>query len=199
MVSMEGEKGVAKLQVGHGLYVANCASCHGADRKGNGHEIPSLLGVGQRLKPWSSSQILKNTAGRMPSFNNCRTTTPAAVISFLVNSHPPRVPRRSRHHMTPQGHAHQQKAPFPYVLTIPSPRMGPNSSTRGLPQDKAPEPCNAIDLNTGDYRSASRWGNSPSSRNAVSSPRYGVLWRSVGHGRRPHLYRRHGRRRFPRL
>ncbi len=83
MISMqEQKKEMAKLEVGYGLYVANCASCHGADRKGNGHEIPSLLGISQRLKPLDLAAILKNGQGRMPSFQQLPDQQRTAIINF---------------------------------------------------------------------------------------------------------------------
>ncbi|HTJ12399.1 MAG TPA: PQQ-binding-like beta-propeller repeat protein, partial [Dinghuibacter sp.] len=44
MISLEERrKEVASLSAGQAIFMENCASCHGADRKGNGKEIPSLL------------------------------------------------------------------------------------------------------------------------------------------------------------
>ncbi len=152
MISMEEQKKeLAKLQVGHGLYVANCASCHGADRKGNGHEIPSLLGVGQRLKPLELAAILKNGQGRMPSFQQLPEQQRTAVINFLVNSH--RGFRVAAEHRDTAGASPQQKAPFPYIPAYSIREWDKLVDSEGYPGIKPPwGTLNAIDLNTGDYR-----------------------------------------------
>lgn len=49
------------------LFAANCAACHGDDRKGSGM-APSLVDVGTRRTPEQIAQIIREGTGRMPAF-----------------------------------------------------------------------------------------------------------------------------------
>ncbi|HWB92572.1 MAG TPA: PQQ-binding-like beta-propeller repeat protein, partial [Puia sp.] len=150
MISMEERrKEVARLSVGHGLYVTNCSACHGADRKGNGHEIPELLHVGKRLKPAEIAGILKNGRGRMPSFQYLPEEQRAAIIDFLVSGRGGfRV--AAEHRDTAIGVA---RAPFPYTPPYISKVWDKLTDSDGYPGIKPPwGTLNAIDLKTGDYR-----------------------------------------------
>jgi quinoprotein glucose dehydrogenase len=153
MISMqEQKKEMAKLEEGFGLYVANCASCHGSDRKGNGHEIPSLLGVGQRLKPLDLAALLKNGQGRMPSFQQLPEQQRTAIINFLLNSHHGfRIAAEHRDAVAKNTAAPQ--APFPYTPPYTIRQWDKLTDSDGYPGIKPPwGTLNAIDLNTGDYR-----------------------------------------------
>ncbi len=151
MISMEEQKKeLAKLEAGHGLYVANCASCHGADRKGNGHEIPSLLGVGKRLKVPEIGSILKNGQGRMPSFQQLPDDQRMAIVNFLVNG---RGGFRIGVEHLDTGTSRLVKAPFPYIPAYSIKVWDKLVDSEGYPGIKPPwGTLNAIDLNTGDYR-----------------------------------------------
>ena len=87
MISMKDrQKEMANLSEGYGLYMANCAACHGADRKGNGHEIPNLADIGQKLKGEEIWSVLKNGQGRMPSFQLQLSDQQRGVLTgFLLN------------------------------------------------------------------------------------------------------------------
>jgi quinoprotein glucose dehydrogenase len=50
------------------LYKNNCASCHGADRKGTG-TFPSLIDIGQRHSRQEIAAIVREGTGRMPGFD----------------------------------------------------------------------------------------------------------------------------------
>jgi quinoprotein glucose dehydrogenase len=153
MISMqEQKKEMAKLEAGFGLYVANCASCHGSDRKGNGHEIPSLLGIGQRLKPLDLAVLLKNGQGRMPSFQQLPDQQRTAIINFLLDS------RRgfrvgAEHRDVAATNTAVPRAPFPYNPPYTIRLWDKLTDSDGYPGIKPPwGTLNAIDLNTGDYR-----------------------------------------------
>jgi quinoprotein glucose dehydrogenase len=163
MISMqEQKKEMAKLEEGFGLYVANCASCHGSDRKGNGHEIPSLLGIGQRLRSPEIAAVLANGQGRMPSFGQLPDAQRAAIIGFLLNAHGGfRV--AAEHRDVPgsrtgaatarQGARPMAKPPFPYDPPYTIRIWDKLVDSDGYPGIKPPwGTLNAIDLNTGDYR-----------------------------------------------
>jgi quinoprotein glucose dehydrogenase len=49
------------------LYAANCAGCHGADRRGTAM-APSLAGVGARRTREQIAQVVREGTGRMPAF-----------------------------------------------------------------------------------------------------------------------------------
>jgi quinoprotein glucose dehydrogenase len=50
------------------VYTENCASCHGADRKGNPPEFPSLIDIGSRLPIVDIYTQILGGGGRMPGF-----------------------------------------------------------------------------------------------------------------------------------
>ena len=70
---------------GKQLYLRNCAVCHGDQRAGAPPEIPSLIGVGQRRTEEAISEVVRQGAGRMPSFPSLKDHEIEAITSFLAN------------------------------------------------------------------------------------------------------------------
>jgi quinoprotein glucose dehydrogenase len=64
-------------------YLANCANCHGEDMKGGGG-FPSLVRIGNRMKPEEISGIVHDGRGRMPSFSQIGSEGISAVAQFLA-------------------------------------------------------------------------------------------------------------------
>src|SRR5258708_697101 len=84
MISMaDRQKEIAALSKGQGLYITNCSSCHGVDRKGNGLEIPPLLGISTRLKKHKIAPILKPGKNTTPPFRPLSEADRNAIIIFL--------------------------------------------------------------------------------------------------------------------
>jgi quinoprotein glucose dehydrogenase len=157
MVSMKDrQKEMASLSQGFGLYMTNCAACHGADRKGNGHEIPGLADIGQRLKKEEIAAILKNGQGRMPSFQQQLSDQQRAVITgWLVSGGKASPVVAVEHRDTSRSgkHADGKVAPFPYKPPYVSKVWDKLTDSDGYPGIKPPwGTLNAIDLATGDYR-----------------------------------------------
>ena len=157
MISKEERKReIAKLETGYGLYVTNCAVCHGADQKGNGHEIPALLGIGRRLRSPEIAAILANGQGRMPSFGQLPGAQRAAIINFLLNAHGGfRVAAEHREVAVEKTKEAGPvvNPPFPYDPPYTSRIWDKLVDSDGYPGIKPPwGTLNAIDLNTGDYR-----------------------------------------------
>jgi quinoprotein glucose dehydrogenase len=69
---------------GRELYQRHCASCHGADRKGNPPEFPDLTGVGDRYLIWEIQQLTMEGSGRMPGFAHLRGPAVRAIVDFVV-------------------------------------------------------------------------------------------------------------------
>ena len=154
MISMKDrQKEIAGLSRGYGLYMASCAACHGADRKGNGHEIPNLLTVGLRLKRTEIGGVLKNGQGRMPSFQQLPEADRTALIDFLLNSdHRALVAAEHRDNSARPGPPSSDSA-FPYFPPYVSKVWDKFTDPDGYPGIKPPwGTLNAIDLKTGDYR-----------------------------------------------
>jgi len=144
------QKEIAALSKGQGLYVTSCSPCHGADRKGNGLEIPALLGVGNRLKKDEIAHILVTGQGRMPSFQQTLTDQErSAVIDFLLNAGGGGMRVAAEHNE--QG-GKVKRSDFPYVPPYISKVWEKLEDSNGYPGIKPPwGTLNAIDLNTGEY------------------------------------------------
>jgi len=152
MISMaDRQKEIAALSKGQGLYIANCSSCHGMDRKGTGREIPSLVDIGNRLKKQEISNTVRTGQGRMPSFQVLSERQRNAIIDFLENTEHGGA-RIAAEHKDASSSSAAKKADFPYLPLYISKVWEKVTDQDGYPGIKPPwGTLNAIDLNTGEY------------------------------------------------
>ena len=68
-----------------GLYLAQCAVCHGEQLKGSPPEMPSLIDVGQKLKPAEIAATIKSGRGRMQGFPNLSNDQVNAIVTYLTS------------------------------------------------------------------------------------------------------------------
>jgi quinoprotein glucose dehydrogenase len=129
---------------GAGIYQAQCAACHGLERKGAPPDIPSLIGVGSRLFPYEIGFTILRGKGRMPGFPQLSEADRNALADFLMTG-------RSA---APAGQGREvASAGVPvkrpdYVMTGYTKFQDPD----GYPGVKPPwGTLNAIDMNTGEY------------------------------------------------
>ena len=67
-------------------YQLMCAGCHGGDRRGNGVDAPSLVGLADRMNPWQAWQVVKHGRGRMPAYASLGFTIRAAALWHLYTA-----------------------------------------------------------------------------------------------------------------
>ncbi len=163
------QKEIAALSHGNGLYVTNCSPCHGADRRGNGLEIPSLLNISTRLKEDEILRIVRTGQGRMPSFQTMPEEDRLAIVRFLENARPgffrnaPEHADTSRRitgglsaksqRRTAKENVLSTESSFPYNPPYLSKAWDKLTDSAGYPGIRPPwGTLSAIDLNTGEYR-----------------------------------------------
>ncbi len=152
--------GAEPLATGEAIFLQICAACHGVDRKGNAAQnVPSLVGVEQRLKKPDILALLKTGKGVMPSFDFLTENQRQMVVDHLLGS-PPTTKTTTRAEgseaKTASASAREETSNGEDVLgTVPYTATGYNRwlDTNGYPAIKPPwGTLNAIDLNTGEYR-----------------------------------------------
>jgi quinoprotein glucose dehydrogenase len=139
--------GDTPLSSGEAIFNQICAACHGQDRKGNAAQnVPSLVGVEQRLKKPDVLALIKTGKGVMPSFDFLTEAQRNAVVDHLLGTKPAATSTANQ----------REELGGPDALgTIPYSMTGYNRwlDTNGYPAVKPPwGTLNAIDLNTGEYR-----------------------------------------------
>lgn len=144
-------QGAEPLATGEAIFNQICAACHGPDRRGNvAQNVPSLVGLEQRLKPDDVLTLLRTGRGVMPSFDFLTENQRQLVVAHLLGSTPTATP-------TPVNDAGRKEEPggADVLGTIPYSMTGYHRwlDTNGYPAIKPPwGTLNAIDLNTGEYR-----------------------------------------------
>jgi quinoprotein glucose dehydrogenase len=130
---------------GQSLYIANCASCHGAQRRGNtASGFPSLIDIGSRRKREAVSSVISHGKGMMPAFPKLKEEQMRALVGFLFGDEKV-VPVSLKE---PGLDAKQKDAPISYSISGYSKFLDKN----GVPAIRPPfGTLNAIDLNTGEY------------------------------------------------
>ncbi|MEO8406268.1 MAG: c-type cytochrome, partial [Chitinophagaceae bacterium] len=86
MIDMETRnREIASLSAGNGLYVKNCAACHGMDRKGSGDVFPGLLNISKKRSENDIINLMRSGSGRMPSFQQIPDPDKKLIADFLLN------------------------------------------------------------------------------------------------------------------
>ncbi len=68
-----------------GLYLHNCANCHGDTLAGSPPQLPKLLNMGPKWDEAAISRITRQGAGRMPSFPNLSDAEVKAVSEYILS------------------------------------------------------------------------------------------------------------------
>ncbi len=68
-----------------GLYMSQCAVCHGEKMAGSPPAIPSLVGIGERMTFGEVAQIIHDGKGRMPGFPNLTEEQAFSLRSYVMS------------------------------------------------------------------------------------------------------------------
>jgi len=119
------------------IYLSQCGVCHGERMAGSPPAIPSLAGVGDRLRPQQLVTTIKNGKGRMPGFPNLTDDQMFALVDYLTSGESKELPA---------------SGPFPPTMKYRFTGYKKFLDPDGYPAVAPPwGTLNAINLNTGDF------------------------------------------------
>ncbi|WP_411274881.1 PQQ-binding-like beta-propeller repeat protein [Daejeonella sp.] len=149
--TLSRNKLIASASYGNALYLTNCASCHGQDRKGNGTQFPDLERIEQKLSISQISNTIKSGVGRMPSFQQLSESDRVAIADYLHNPRSARPTQQESEHaenLTKKSKPKQFGFQPAYIPKVWKKLVDQN----GYPGTKPPwGTLNAINLGTGEY------------------------------------------------
>ena len=120
-----------------GIYLSQCAVCHGEKRTGSPPALPSLVGIAKRLTSRETVATIQNGKGRMPGFPNLSEDQLYVLVEYLQGG--------------------EEKEPLSPGPLLPATRYRFTGYRRFLDPDGYPAVAppwgtlSAIDLNTGEY------------------------------------------------
>ena len=136
-------------RTGPAVYAAACASCHKADRKGDGDRVASLVGISSRRTSEEIRQVLERGKGFMPSFAALMEPEKRAIVAYLMDKPAPVFTADDSPHAAEleAGRLRTSKSPYEFV------GYERWRTPDGFPAIKPPwGTLSAIDLNTGEYK-----------------------------------------------
>jgi quinoprotein glucose dehydrogenase len=68
-----------------GVYMSQCAVCHGEKMAGSPPAMPSLVGLGDRMSSGDVAATIRNGKGRMPGFANLGDDQMFALLSYVMS------------------------------------------------------------------------------------------------------------------
>ena len=75
----------AQAKSGKSLYLNECSGCHRPDMAGSPPEFPSLQHISDKLNEGAVRNLLKQGAGRMPSFARLTAPEVDAIVNYVLN------------------------------------------------------------------------------------------------------------------
>jgi quinoprotein glucose dehydrogenase len=122
---------------GRDLYAAQCAGCHGADRRGSPPTVPSLVDLTDRLTTPEIRAAIADGGGRMPGFAHLGGEALSAIQGYVLTGEQTQAPRAAG------------ASPINQKYRV---QYGRFLDPDGYPGIKPPwGTLSAIDLNTGRY------------------------------------------------
>lgn len=149
------EAGEKLASAGQKLYANNCASCHGAERKGNpASGFPALVDINKKHPTTYVNEVIAKGKGMMPAFTRLSAAEQKALVAFLYNTEK----TESGTGQKKEAGMDAKKALSPYKINGYTKFLDKN----GYPAVRPPwGTLNAIDLNTGEYRWTITYGETP--------------------------------------
>ena len=131
--------GGAPKSIGHQLYTAHCAACHGKEREGNTTSgYPNLTGIAQKLTQQTVTQVISNGKGKMPGVSGITKEDKQRLVEFLFG-----VEKKEA------ASANLSKVPADKFVHTGYPKF---LDDKGLPAITPPwGTLTAIDLNSGQF------------------------------------------------
>jgi quinoprotein glucose dehydrogenase len=84
LISLETEAVREQLNSGAQIYTSKCASCHGAERKGNpASGFPSLVNARNSFTRDHVRQVINSGKGMMPAFKSLSEDEKSTLVAFL--------------------------------------------------------------------------------------------------------------------
>ena len=84
-VPKDDKKDLTLKGIGQGIYNKYCLSCHGANLKGNGGNIPSMVDLQKKYSELQTRNIIRNGRNMMPPFKQIPEGEMQALVAFLLN------------------------------------------------------------------------------------------------------------------
>ena len=145
-------KELVTLSKGNALFIKNCAACHGADKKGNGNIVPSLIDIHKKRNTEQIASLVQMGNGRMPAFPYLSEADRKAVAEYVLNKEPKTATTAREEHKSPDTISNTASA-FPYDPEYSIKIWQRFTDQNGKPAIRPPwGTFNAIDLNTGEYK-----------------------------------------------
>lgn len=157
-----------RFELGRVTYEKHCLACHGADKKGMMADVPSLVGLTDRLSENETLEKVRQGGGKMPGYKGVLTPQEErGIMAFLYD-------RQDRATEVEEADTREEK-PTRYMNITPYRTW---SDPSGNPALKSPwATLNALNLSTGEYEWQIPLGNDENLQ-APGGPNTGLLGRS---------------------
>lgn len=151
--TIDAAKRNSLLNPGEIVYSANCATCHGKQRKGNpASGFPSLVGIKGRISHENTLALIEGGKGMMPAFKNFSEVEKKNLIAFLFDE---KIEKKDDKKEAGQANKPTKKE---YKISGYTKFL----DNKGYPAVRPPwGTLNAIDLNTGEYLWKKTFGEYP--------------------------------------
>jgi quinoprotein glucose dehydrogenase len=168
LISLEEDETQNKQFVSPGaeIYASKCASCHGAERKGNpASGFPSLVDVGNKFQRDHVLAVITSGKGMMPAFKSLSTNEKKLLIAFLYGDGDVEISADKQEVLDKQ--KSQKKKEVTWKISGYTKFL----DSDGNPAIKPPwGTLNAIDLNTGEFVWKKVFGNLPNGSESYGGP-----------------------------
>jgi quinoprotein glucose dehydrogenase len=155
-------------EAGKRLYMTNCMSCHGPERKGSGNN-PSLIGVQNKYTVAGFDTLLQSGRRMMPAFKQLSDAERSALAGYVLA-----IKNTANKTFVTQAKNNNDLYKVPYTITGYNKFLG----AEGLPAIAPPwGTLNAIDLNSGNLLWQKTLGHDPRMGNTAEptgSENYGA-------------------------